>query len=295
VTAPADGELRVELLDDAKQFAGEIREWLDEHAVEANMLGSALQQAIAEGGGGLDALWLVIRQGSQVVGAGMHFGTFEVFLPAVPPAAAPVIARALLDRGRRPPGVNGSPDAAVAFAEAWQELTGSPWRRTMAEQLYALDEVDPPRDVPGRARLAHADDLDLCVAWMVGFEAEAFRNVIRAEPTDPRPLLVRRIERGAIFLWEDQGERVSLAGLSPATGGLARIGPVFTPPQRRGHGYGSAVTAAATQAAMSRGARRCMLIADLANAASNRIYQRLGYRPVGEALLCSFAAGTPGP
>jgi predicted GNAT family acetyltransferase len=63
--------------------------------------------------------------------------------------------------------------------------------------------------------------------------------------------------------------------------GTARIGPVYTPPEQRGHGYGSAVTAAATRAILACPAVP-LLFTDMANPVSNTIYQRLGYRPVGD-------------
>ena len=65
-------------------------------------------------------------------------------------------------------------------------------------------------------------------------------------------------------------------------GGLARIRPVYTPPELRGHGYGGAATAAVTQAALDGGAEGVVLFTDLANPTSNTLYQRLGYRPVSD-------------
>ncbi|MHB8246554.1 MAG: GNAT family N-acetyltransferase [Acidimicrobiales bacterium] len=47
----------------------------------------------------------------------------------------------------------------------------------------------------------------------------------------------------------------------------------------RRHGFGSAVTAAATAAALGAGADHVVLYTDLSNATSNAIYQAIGYRP----------------
>lgn len=65
--------------------------------------------------------------------------------------------------------------------------------------------------------------------------------------------------------------------------GVARVGPVYTPPDRRGRGFGSSATAAATRDILDRPAIP-VLYADLANPTSNRIYQRLGYRAVDDRL-----------
>jgi predicted GNAT family acetyltransferase len=65
---------------------------------------------------------------------------------------------------------------------------------------------------------------------------------------------------------------------------------VYTPRAHRGRGYGSAVTAVATQDILDDGAIP-VLFTDLANPTSNGIYQRLGYRPVGDYV--SVAVGPP--
>jgi predicted GNAT family acetyltransferase len=60
---------------------------------------------------------------------------------------------------------------------------------------------------------------------------------------------------------------------------VARIGPVFTPRERRGRGYASAAVAQVTRLVLDQGARAC-LFTDRANPTSNKIYAALGYRPV---------------
>jgi len=85
---------------------------------------------------------------------------------------------------------------------------------------------------------------------------------------------------------------VSLAGRNRTAGGQARIGPVYTPPDLRGRGFGGAATAAITQAALDDGAEGVVLFTDLANPTSNTLYQRLGYRPISDWTVFRF--GQPG-
>jgi predicted GNAT family acetyltransferase len=70
--------------------------------------------------------------------------------------------------------------------------------------------------------------------------------------------------------------------------GVARVGPVFTPPEHRRHGYGAAVTAACTRDALERDADDVVLFTDLDNPTSNAIYQRLGYLPVSDHAVVRF-------
>ena len=55
---------------------------------------------------------------------------------------------------------------------------------------------------------------------------------------------------------------------------------MYTPPEARGRGYASALVAELTAALLASGRSFCCLFTDLANPTSNRIYERIGYRPV---------------
>ncbi len=79
------------------------------------------------------------------------------------------------------------------------------------------------------------------------------------------------------------------ASAAPPTG--ARIGPVYTPPSRRGHGFATALVAHASAHALAHGVDRCWLHTDLANPTSNAIYQRIGYEWVCEATELRFTPG----
>jgi predicted GNAT family acetyltransferase len=59
-------------------------------------------------------------------------------------------------------------------------------------------------------------------------------------------------------------------------------------PTQRGHGYGSAVTAAAADLARRTGTPDVVLFADLANPVSNAIYQRIGFEPVLDSVRIDF-------
>jgi len=95
---------------------------------------------------------------------------------------------------------------------------------------------------------------------------------------------------GGFWLWESAAV-VSMTGASPAPPDGARIGPVYTPPALRGHGYATALVAHASAHALTHGRTRCYLHTDLANPTSNAIYQRIGYEWVCEATEIRFAPG----
>ncbi len=89
-------------------------------------------------------------------------------------------------------------------------------------------------------------------------------------------------------LWIDDGVPVSMTGFGAATPNGQRVGPVYTPPDRRGRGYASNLVAQGSQAALDAGRRFLFLFTDLANPTSNKIYQAIGYEPVTDIDRYSF-------
>ena len=107
---------------------------------------------------------------------------------------------------------------------------------------------------------------------------------------DPATLVDRRLEDpdGDFAVWEDGGFPVSLAGWGGPTPNGIRIGPVYTPPERRGRGYAGALTAGVTRTLLDAGRRFCFLFTDLSNPTSNALYARIGYEPVADVDMWRF-------
>jgi len=155
--------------------------------------------------------------------------------------------------------------------------------RTTTMRLYRLAALNPPSDVAGRARRADADDTELIRKWYEAFNREAGGVIV-----DVRRDVQAALRWNGCWLWMDPDDAVvSLATRRPVVAGSARIGPVYTPINERKHGYGSAVTAAATLDVLSDGGVP-VLFADLANPTANDIYSRLGYLPVEDRLQVDF-------
>ena len=73
----------------------------------------------------------------------------------------------------------------------------------------------------------------------------------------------------------------------PSENGIS-VGPVYTPPEQRGRGYATHLTAAFSQHLLDAGYRFCTLFTDLANPTSNSIYQQIGYRAVCDFAMITF-------
>jgi len=234
-----------------------------------------------------DALLGWWRAAGAVAGAFMHTPPYPAALTAMPASAAAALAGTLAAVDRPLRGVNGNPGACDAFAAAWSARTGARARVFRRMRLHRLDALIPPDPAPpGRPLVAGPEDRDLVVAWYEAFAAEI------DEPSgDVRPLVDDRIAHGGVTLWLVDGAPVSLAGVTSTVAGVARVAPVYTPPEHRGRGYGAAATAAVTLAAVGAGVRDLLLYTDLANPTSNRLYARLGYRPVEDSVVLLFDGG----
>jgi predicted GNAT family acetyltransferase len=115
-----------------------------------------------------------------------------------------------------------------------------------------------------------------------------FHTDIGEEPRGVAGALDDKLSYGGMTLWEVSGKPVAMAGVTRPEAGMVRVIAVYTPPDLRGRGYGGAVTAAVTRAALDAGAEDVVLFTDLANPTSNALYQRLGYRPVEDRSLVEF-------
>jgi hypothetical protein len=156
----------------------------------------------------------------------------------------------------------------------------------MAQRIYRLTDLRPVREVTGRARRATEADRPLLLDWVRAFAVEAVPADAPGHPEDAVDARLRE-SAGGFMLWEHDGP-VSLAGWGGETPNGVRIGPVYTPPEHRGRGYGSAVTAAVSAEQLASGRQFCFLYTDLANPTSNRIYVDIGYEPVCASVDYAF-------
>ncbi|MEQ4720417.1 GNAT family N-acetyltransferase [Nonomuraea sp. B19D2] len=206
--------------------------------------------------------------GGELRGAFFHTPPHPVGLADMPVEAVAPLIEAL---GGALPAVVGRVELT---AEA-QRVLGAP-KRVVPERLYRLGALAVP-DVLGHGRLAVPADFPLLVSWY-----HAFGDEVGMSDGDVADRVSGRLAARELFVWEAGGAPVSLAGLSPAAGGVCRIGPVYTPPSCRRHGYGSAVTAHASAVGLAERCDEVVLFTDLNNPTSNAIYQSIGYEPVSD-------------
>lgn len=231
-----------------------------------------------------------------IAGVAMRTAPFRPYPPyllAMPDAAAEALADALVDRGEEVGGVNGALPSTRVFADRVAARTGGKVAESMHTRLFELGTLVDPAPTRGRLRTAYDDEGPLAVEWFHQFHLDADEqaghdsHAERAEGTTLDDVR-QRIRAGRIWMWVDEADiPLHLTGANPPAYGVARIGPVFTPKQHRGHGYASAAVAEVSRQLRAEGSR-VTLFTDQANPTSNGIYVALGFEPVVDMVELSI-------
>jgi predicted GNAT family acetyltransferase len=267
-----------------------------EHALMLGILGRVVEDPHAFGG---DAYLALVAEAGQVVAAASMTPPFNLLLALTErPEALRLIAEDVRTFPVQPPAVNAPSEIARAFAEQWQALTGQPFRLERAMRLFRLDAVIPPRPVAGSMRRIAEADRPIIKQWMLDFVRDANltdpMDEARREKIVSRYLAMPPDGAAGMYVWEADGQAVSMTGATPGSPSGMRVNAVYTPAEHRRKGYASALVAAVSQRILDSGSQFASLYTDLANPTSNHIYQEIGYRPVCDVDEYRFEAAGGG-
>jgi len=272
--------VRVEFIDDVDAFADVALPLLVTDEANHTVLLSALQRAQRarrEVCAAPDP-WsgALIVEGSQPLAAARLYRA-NWMLGCGPESAFTLLGRWAREQGSFA-GFAGPEQSVRAFA------VGCGHRTTLHLELPLLRLIGTPVQpaCTGELRRATIEDLEIVAAWTEAFRVEA-RLHLTAEQAAAD--VQRSLRNGTQYLWVAvSGAPQGLVGgtLIAPTG--ARIGPVYTPPDRRGQGIGGAMVCALSRHLLGGGARSVFLFTDASNPTSNALYRRIGFEPIGRHL-----------
>jgi predicted GNAT family acetyltransferase len=239
-------------------------------------------------------LLVTVWNGGAAVGAAFQTLHSPLLCTGLPEATVADVVAEIVGMQPSLNGVRGPRAIATKFAAAWRVATGMLSAVSAEEQLYRLERLHPPTAVAGESRTARDGDRDMLVDWLNRFRAEAF-GVVADPAVDARQVRTAKEGPDEFLLWTLDNIPVTMAGVRLPTAGVSRLGPIYTPTDRRGHGYGAAAGAAAAAWALEAGADEVVLFAELANRRINAIYQSMGFRPVSEFVRIDFSVPGNGP
>lgn len=254
--------------------------FLSSQPVLHNLILSILHARVAEGDPG--RYWMAIQR-DDIVGVVIQSPlTFAATLTPMEPPVATAMADAIAEAGLALPGVNGEAASAASFAGQWSERTKSAAIPFQGNRLYEFSETGEVPNVEGKLREATPQERSLMILW-----SRAFQHEIGESADDTELRVDRGLKAGQLWVWDRGEEAVSMATGREPVQGVVRLSGVFTPEEKRKHGYAAACVHALSKKLRDSG-HRCILYTDLGNPTSNSIYRRIGYRAVAEALRYRF-------
>ncbi len=262
-------------------------EWLEQNAANNNLLLGFLYrlQRREAAGGEVVALMVGISEAGQRKLALFQTAPRELILVCAPTGWESALAAGvewMQVRHSHLPGIVGPEPQVSAFADAYFPR----WKRVFRQNTLQLDHLSLPRPCAGAMRLAEPRDADLIRDWLIDFFLDSLRQTLRIE--EATQLARAKILEKQFWVWEVEGEVVSMAGVERPTRDGITVVLVYTPPKARGKGFASNLVAQITQLQLQNGKRFCCLHTDADNPTSNKIYKELGYYEVGEGSMLRF-------
>jgi predicted GNAT family acetyltransferase len=230
--------------------------------------------------------WVVEDSDAAVCGMMMRTAPHKLVLSPMPREAIDPAVAAVVESDREIPGLSGSKELVESFLVQFIKLSNRAVQPRIEHRLlvYVLDSLNPPSPSTGSLRPGQLSEFELLLTWWTGFahhtnvERHGLEEGLRAS-----------LVSGRIHRWMINDRPVCAVANSSvvnvSSGPVARIGPVYTPPEERRKGYAGQLTAAVSSHLIQRGIG-LMLFTDATNATSNGVYARLGYERVDEMVEC---------
>jgi uncharacterized protein len=273
-------ELEILFSEDPALVLGRAEVFLSSQPVLNNLVLSILQARFAHRDPG--RYWMAIQRDNALGVVLQSPLTFPAVLTHMETSVATAMADAIAEARVALPGITGDAVTAATFAGQWSERSKSAATPFQGLRLYELFEIGEVPPIGGTLRQAGAKERSLMIVW-----SRAFQHEIDEVDDDTELRVDRGLAAGELWLWDRGGEAVSMAVSREPVHGVVRLSGVYTPPEKRKHGYAAACVHALSKR-LSDAGHRCILYTDLGNPTSNSIYRRIGYRAVAEALRYRF-------
>ena len=192
---------------------------------------------------------------------------------------AELLAKYLMANDMMPTKINGQKETSSIFMKYANEL-GANYEESGHLYLCECSKVNNISTVKGKFQSPITVDFDF-TPWHMGFhtdckiDGEANYDSSKAK-TDK---MIKN--RSLVCVIVDSTPVTMAAKLRKLQGGRC-VGAVYTPNQLRGKGYSTACVKHLTQEILDEGNEVAFLFADKYNLMSNHIYEKIGYKKIGD-------------
>jgi uncharacterized protein len=181
------------------------------------------------------------------------------------------------------PGIIGETKLVKPLAEKIANLKNGQIVVQMEQRIYVLTKVKKEASKQGMLRLVEKQDYPIIEQWVYEFSHDVGIPFLSMEEAAQKAQ--EMFEQKRLYVWEVEGNIVSMACWARPTKRNITIGYVYTPPEERKKGYASDCVSALSQHLLDSGYQTTSLYTDLANLTSNKIYMEIGYEPVMDSTV----------
>jgi len=179
-------------------------------------------------------------------------------------------------------GVVGPTETSKTITESYGQKVNSKIRVGMAQNIMQFTKTDWPQKISGNFEIATESDFDLIADWLMAFAREALPHD-NADEAHFRKIAEAKIKKQEAFLWIENGVKKAMTLSGRPTKNGVSVSGVYTPKSERRKGYASNLVASVSDHLIRQGKSFCVLYTDAANPTSNKIYQNIGYKIIGES------------
>lgn len=268
--------------DSAQEFLDSTADLRAHELVRTNLI-SSIASSVANGTRSYEAyFWWAVKELDKTLGMAIRTAPYGYVFSPMPEKVADELFDAITAYDTAATDFAGPKEVIDQLSERLQVLESE------SELIYELKEFMPAKNI-GLVRKAIGSDFKLILKWIRDFIAETELTSFNTES-----VVRSNIESGNYFLFEVDGNPVSLGGLVPAVSvmdkKISRIGPIYTPKEFRKKGYASAITSYLCELLVSEGVI-ATLYTQADNPTSNKIYQDLGFELVEESRRIKIISG----
>lgn len=270
--------IQLQVYEEILRFKEDVTPFLEKNEQENNLMLGILQVAT-------EAIFMgVAKQGEESAVVFLQTVEKQIIVATSEIAEEDIVelAKKLTKVYPDIPGFIGNKKIVQKLAEEIAILEQKEINVVMEQGVYELKQVKKKWNGDGNFRVVSSDELSLIEQWIYQFCEDVKLPTTKEEAKQTAYTL---INNNRLFGLEVDGKLVSVAAKTRPTKNNITVNFVYTPKEVRKKGYASNCVAALSQRMLDEGYKTITLYTDLANPASNKIYQEIGYEQIMESVL----------
>jgi predicted GNAT family acetyltransferase len=149
--------------------------------------------------------------------------------------------------------------------------------------IYECESVNPlMKQEKGKFGITDFDDMATILKMSVDYYVEEFEGKGQQSHESVKASGYQGVKDSSIFKWTHNGRIVSMARKMGDNSMKPFIGGLFTKVNERNKGYAYFLLSKLTSHLLSRGADKCGLLTEATKIATNKIFEKVGYKKVYE-------------